>query len=340
MQSRATVANQFVHAVLAVSTLLGAQGDRIAAAAGIPAAALADRDGRLPVHLLIAAFDEIERATGDVTFGLHCAEIMRRSTGNVLALAITSSATFGEALLRLARYMRIIHDGAALDLIVAGAALRVRYRVAHADGPHRVAAQLTLAQLCLLGRERVGAQFRADGVFFRHVASPATGEYERLLQAPIAFEQPHDELLLRASLLAEPLRQADPALCRHLDRYLDRMLASAPGDPDLLARVRRAIGEDLRDGLPDIAAVARRLRTSARSLQRQLLAAGTTFQKQLDSVRHELALGYLEEGLALAEIAFLLGYTDPSNFHRAFKRWTGMTPAEARQRAGCGADVA
>src|SRR4051794_29690827 len=120
MQSRATVANQLVHAVLAVATMLGAHGDQIAAAAGIPADALADRDGRLPVPFLRAVFDEIERATGDTAFGLRLAEILRRRPDNVLALALASSPTFGETLLRVSRYLRILHDGAALDLIAAG----------------------------------------------------------------------------------------------------------------------------------------------------------------------------------------------------------------------------
>jgi AraC-like DNA-binding protein len=233
--------------------------------------------------------------------------------------------------------VRIIHDGAAFELHGSGDAIRLRYRIDHPAGPHRFGAQMALALPCLFGRETLGARFRLTGVYFTHDAPATTDDYVRAFGAPVAFRQPHDEVVLPASLLAERLPLADPALCEHLDRHLDRMLASAPRESELLGRVRRAIGEDVRNGLPNIEDVARRMHMSARSLQRRLLAARTSFQKQLDQVRHELSMQYLEEDLALAEVAFLLGFSEPSNFHRAFKRWTGVTPAEARQRVRRGA---
>src|SRR6185295_1477715 len=98
MYVRGTVANPLIHAVLAVATMRGADAAGLAAAAGIPASALADRDGRLPVEMLLAVMDELARATGDAAFGLHLAEMLRRRPDNVLALALASSPTFGEAI--------------------------------------------------------------------------------------------------------------------------------------------------------------------------------------------------------------------------------------------------
>jgi len=88
-----------------------------------------------------------------------------------------------------------------------------------------------------------------------------------------------------------------------------------------------------------VSAVARQLKISPRSLQRRLRGQGTSYQALLDDVRRELALRYLDEPcVSVTEVAFLVGFTEPSAFHRAFKRRTGTTPAEARRRgAGIGA---
>jgi AraC-like DNA-binding protein len=72
---------------------------------------------------------------------------------------------------------------------------------------------------------------------------------------------------------------------------------------------------------------------SDRTLQRRLAAEHTTFDALLDEIRHQLALRYLADPkIAVSEVAYLLGYSEPSPFHRAFRRWTGATPGEIRQR--------
>jgi AraC-like DNA-binding protein len=89
----------------------------------------------------------------------------------------------------------------------------------------------------------------------------------------------------------------------------------------------------LRGSQPAIAAVARQIGTSARSLQRRLSAEGTCFNDLVDGVRHEMALRYLDDGRAsLAEVSYLLGFAHPNAFFRAFKRWTGTT-ADSYRRA-------
>ncbi|MBK6533536.1 MAG: helix-turn-helix transcriptional regulator [Deltaproteobacteria bacterium] len=80
--------------------------------------------------------------------------------------------------------------------------------------------------------------------------------------------------------------------------------------------------------------VAAQLRMSERSLQRRLADEGESFDAIVDALRRDLALRYLADPkIAVAEVAYLLGYSEPSPFHRAFKRWTGRTPAEARRGA-------
>jgi AraC-like DNA-binding protein len=334
MRSTGSVSSPVIQRILAMATSMGVPANELVASTGISAEALADRDARLPIDVLFLVFDEIERRIGDLAFGLHAAEASRRAPDHVLALAVQSSPTLGDAFRRAARYTRIINDAAEVEIAGAGELVHLRYRIDHPRGTHRLGAQAAIALLCLLARQTVGARFRAVRAGFCHAAPDAAtqAEYARVFEAPVTFAGPVNELVVPREVLAEPLIKADPALCAHLDRHLD-VLLERTGPADLRARVCRLLGQDLSAGPPDVEWLAERMHMSSRSLQRRLRDAGTSFQELRDTLRRDLALRYLEEGLALAEVAFLIGFTEASNFHRAFKRWTGMTPAEARGRS-------
>ena len=128
-------------------------------------------------------------------------------------------------------------------------------------------------------------------------------------------------------------RASDPALAACFDRHIQKLLGREPAAPERVARrVRAFLLEEVQRGAPTLQTAAAHLRTSPRTLKRRLQEEGTTFQDLLDSVRCDLAKRYLEEPrLALGEVSFLLGFSEPSAFHRAFKRWTGKTPLAYRQ---------
>ncbi len=148
------------------------------------------------------------------------------------------------------------------------------------------------------------------------------------------FGEENNEISLDTALLALPVHGADLRLGRLLDRYADEMLRKLPRAEGFVESVRRVIAETLRGGDPSIECVATCLGLSTRTLQRRLREAGTTHKQLLDQLRHVLALRYADtEGLSFGEVAFLLGFSEPSAFHRAFKRWTGVAPGEYRRKA-------
>jgi AraC-like DNA-binding protein len=105
-----------------------------------------------------------------------------------------------------------------------------------------------------------------------------------------------------------------------------------PREDSLLASVRRATAETMRDGNLKLARVAKQMAMSARTLQRQLKERGVDFKQLTDETRRRFAINYLKERKnTLTEVAFLLGYSEVSAFNRAFKRWTGSTPLEYRR---------
>jgi AraC-like DNA-binding protein len=143
----------------------------------------------------------------------------------------------------------------------------------------------------------------------------------------------NNALILPASLLDTPCARADESIIAVLDRYAaDRMEADLVSD-DIVDRVRSTLGDELKGGEPTATQLASRLTMSVRTLSRSLAAAGTSYRQVLDDLRRELALRHLAGNrFSISEIAFLLGFVELTSFTRAFKRWTGETPAEFRRR--------
>src|SRR5262249_24071868 len=118
---------------------------------------------------------------------------------------------------------------------------------------------------------------------------------------------------------------------RLLTGYAEEVIAQIPIPDAFVARARAAVLDELRGGDPSIARLARRLGTSRRTLQRRLGEAGTAHMRLVADCRHQLARHYLGDvNLSLGEIGYLLGFAQPSTFHRAFRRWTGQTPTAFR----------
>ncbi len=314
----------------------GVEPAALQAATGFDPSRAADPDARIPLELEEALWDEAARRSGDEAFGLHAAELLRPGAFDVLDYAVRTAPTLRVSLERLARYNRLEHDVAVFELVDLGGVVRVEhaFRVA-GRSPNRHASDFTLASLVVIGAQLAGAPIVPVGVELRHDAPRSIEEHARVFGAPVRFSAAVNAIELPASALDRPLPAADPALSRVIERHAEALLAARP-DPieSTAARVRRIAADALGEGDATLRGVAERLKMSERSLQRRLADEGVTFDAVLDELRRELALRYLgDRKLAIAEVAYLLGYSEPSAFHRAFKRWTGATPSEIRRRA-------
>jgi AraC-like DNA-binding protein len=148
-------------------------------------------------------------------------------------------------------------------------------------------------------------------------------------KCPIEFGATHDQIVFTSAAFALPLVTANREAYERLVPGLEAKLA---GRRTVLGDVRIAIARTISSGMrPNIATIAGRLDTSSRTLQRQLSGASTTFQDQLDDVRRVAARRLLEHTeLEPIDIAFLLGFTEPNSFVRAFRSWERTTPLRWR----------
>lgn len=300
-------------------------------AAGVDAEVLADPDARVPAAAVMRLLADAAEALGDASLGQHLAEHAELASFDIHAYAMLSSPTFGAACERLCRYQRLIHDSTRVELELDGERATLRHVLPGALPIPRHSAEFVLAAWLRIGRLATGHEWSPLEVRLAHRAPADTGELSRFFRAPIRFAAGENALTFSAQLLEAPCVDADPGLLAVLDRHAADLLGRVAPTHSLADRVRAVLAQSLCDAAPRAAAVAARLRMSVRTLHRGLAAEDTTYSAVLDQARHDLARRHLaDRHLAIAEVAFLLGFAELSSFYRAFRRWTGTTPAAYR----------
>ncbi|AKQ63923.1 Transcriptional regulator, AraC family [Myxococcus hansupus] len=301
--------------------------------AGVPRAALEDADARLPHEVALDVWHRAVRLSGDASLGIHAAESVRPGAFDVLDYTLRSSATLGEAWGRLTRYYRLLHDAAQVRLTVSGGLAHLTHALPPSLPPlPRQVAEFILTALMVASRQATGVDLIPSRVSFHHAAPDDVSEHVRVFRCEPRFEQPHNGVSVAQAVLETPLLKADSGLSTVLERHTRELLARLPEVQGLVERVRAHAAEGLASGGATNERIAKRLHMSVRTLHRRMRDEGTSLQEVVDTLRRELALRYLEDRrLAIPEVAYLLGFSEASAFHRAFRRWTGTTPAEHRR---------
>ena len=159
-------------------------------------------------------------------------------------------------------------------------------------------------------------------------------EYFKFLGCPVKFGAEWDAVIYAEETTRLPVKGADTRLLEVLEATCQKLLGRAPKARDLVREVRRLIIERLPTGSASIDAIAEKLGMRSKTLERRLAEQGESFSALLDRTRFDAVIHYLEDpDMRLAQIAYLAGYTELATLVRAFKRWTGETPAKFRKRS-------
>lgn len=323
----------------AIRKLLNALEERgidplpLAADAGIDPGLASDRDARVPVIALHALWDAAHRRFPRWDAALLGATRYAPGDYGLVGFVSMNSATLGEALRQATRYLGLWTDDPSM-VLDEGGTLRVIHRARYVDGPGvRLATEAALAEVLHGARVATATQLTPAEVHFAHPAPPDVRKHEEFFGVSVLFAQPTTAMRFTAAQLATELPKADAQLAAFLRGLADDALARRePSDDSPLHRARALIAEELRTGVPELSTIAKRLAVSERTLRRRLSEEDTSFRRLLDETRADLARSYVRDRrIPLTEVAFLLGFSDPSAFHRAFRRWTGSTPAEQRR---------
>lgn len=305
---------------------LGWDAPRLLAAIGCDPRTLEDPDALVPctwTGALVAAAIR-ERPTRNLS--LRLAEEMTAGSYPLLEYLVNTSGTIGEAQRRLATYFRLMRLPISHEIREDGDPIRTIVR--SPGNPFGV--EVTIA-LDVIHMRREAASPASVAVSFAHEPDDAA-EFERTLGCPVRTRQDWDGVEIARSSWTLPLKRRDSLLQALLERQADEILARLSRPESAADATAAAIARRVAGGDSGIASVSRQLGTSARTLQRRLAEEGTSYQAVLDRVRRESAEGYLADStLSVAEVGYLLGYSEPAAFHRAFKRWHGAAPAEWRK---------
>jgi AraC-like DNA-binding protein len=303
---------------------------------GIPEEVIAPIDGfdpetRLPIETVHELLRGTIVMTGDEDIGLKAAELIERGDYGALEYAGSTARTNAEAFELIGRYMRLINDALSFSIRTDGEQAVIELESAVVLP--RAAEDFEVAAFYVASKPHVPDETPPFEVRFQHAQPANTQLYTRVFseRATVRFDQPVAGFAFPRELLARPLPSADPKLHAVIRQHAERLLAELPKAESMTARVRELLMDGLPSGKASADHIANALHVSASTLTRRLEREGTNFKALHDDLRRSLALRYVAESdLSLAEIAFLLGFSQTAAFHRAFKRWTERTPLEYR----------
>jgi AraC-like DNA-binding protein len=243
-------------------------------------------------------------------------------TTPLLDYVVVSSDSVGQGLQRLARCLRLVNPGIRLTIRDE----RDPARIVVDSGGDEFQAELTVSISMIRLMRETNDQLSVAHVSFIHEPDDVS-EYARVFRCPVRASGSWTGWALSREAMRLPLRRRDPALRRWLERQAAEMLAHLPAGSDVRSDVRRVLATQMTAGDVGVDLVARRLAMTPRTLQRRLAQTGTSFEALRDDARKQAADVYLADAtLSIAEVAYLLGFSEPAAFHRAFRRWHGTTP--------------
>ena len=294
----------------------------------------ASNDGmRYPVERMQQLWQLAVESTGDPCFGFVAGRQLQPAALHGLGFSWLASDTLRDALNRLVRFSRLISTAANIELQETGNGVELLLQPTKGID-NVVYASLDAGMAGFLHMCRITAGDRiipSQITLKRPEPASCSDAIKAFFSCPVEFDADCYSLGFSQQLVDAPLSNANPELARINDQAVIDYLARFDRD-SVTMQVRSRIIERLHDGTPNQETIAESLHVSLRSLQRKLNKEETNYKTLLESTRQELALHYIREThRSLGEITYLLGFSEPSNFTRAFKRWTGKTPAEYRE---------
>ncbi|MGX9429492.1 MULTISPECIES: AraC family transcriptional regulator [Bradyrhizobium] len=333
--SRSAIDSGYVGLVLSGVREAGFDIDRLLARAGIAPEQLEKPGARLPQDQFARLIAILTRETRDELW-LLCNRPIKPGTFRMMCRLLIRSANLREAIRIGCQFYHLVADDFVVRLAEGrdDASLYVTDTIAQPNRRRMVNGAILLfayGLMCWL----VGRRLPLITVHYVFPEEPFSSELEPFYRAPMLFDQPRTEIRFDAELLDLPIMPDEERLRRFLASMPNALLVRYRDDSSMAERVRGILRRNLKRPLSfeDIAGM---LAVSPQTLRRRLLdEENCGFQDIKDRLRRDLATHLLQKSrLSLEEIAVSLGFSELSTFHRAFRRWTGVTPGEFRERRG------
>jgi len=332
-----TVGAGHVVTLLDFAIARGASRETLMERSGLDAAELGDRDQRVALSKYVALMRAGQELCRDPALALHLGEsaISQSSVGSVVG---SYAETMEEGLALINRYAPL-----AVEVELVGGGDRFVFERGNGQvwiidrraNPNEFPelTEVAFARMASTSRAVRGGETPFKAVHVTHAEPSYRAEYDRIFGVPVIFRSPRNALLADDSWMDRRPPTPSRAVLDVLKAHSEVLLEKLEGSKSIKGRVEELLLRSLSNGGAPMSVIARELGLSRQSLFRKLRAEGATFEEVLDGLRHKLALRYLNgDGLSVKETAFRLGFSEPASFSRAFKRWTGASPVEAKRK--------
>ncbi|HEY5945408.1 MAG TPA: AraC family transcriptional regulator ligand-binding domain-containing protein [Kofleriaceae bacterium] len=294
-------------------------------------------DDAMPPNTFVAAtrvdqqLATIAERRGDPAFALTLARASLVRPLGLFGHLVWLSGTVRDALTRAVKFWSVVSQRTTLTLDETSHPIATLQQRVMSNAPRgRILTEYPFASLALRAREATRGAFAVRAVRFSHDGE-ATPAYHDVFRAPITFGAAVDELEIETAQLDLRLVGGDPITSAALEAKVVELIGDAPARDSFVDRVRSAAAANYA-GAASLTEVASRMGISPRTLRRHLEKHGHTLRGIVDELRRERAHALLDAGSSVKEVAFQLGFSEPSAFSRAYKRWTGKAPKDDASR--------
>jgi AraC-like DNA-binding protein len=302
---------------------------------GLEAEMLQNPDGFLPISKVQELWKEAISMTGDEFLPIHIGEMVNTISVGILAYVMMHCPTLGKALEKLCQYQDIICDASKTSMFVQNENVYLTISEPCDDITSiRYAFESTLSMYNSAIHGMLGQTIPLQAVHFEFpVWTTDISEYKRVFKgADVIFNSKFSGMVFEKKYLDFPILNANPNLFSLFENHAQDILKSLKSDNSLQEKIKKEIVYGLKGEEPNLPTIAKNLGIGVRSIQMKLKEEGVTFQQLLEEIRKNLATKHLKEDkLSTTDIAYLLGYSEPSVFFRSFKKWTGHTPTFYRK---------
>lgn len=341
--SKTTISAGYPRGLIAFAVSRGADRAALLERSGLSEEELGQQDNRVAIEKYVALFDAAAALTGQRAIALQYGEAVRMQEISIVGLICEACETTMEVGRELNRYAALVVDDDRGEpaTIMRGI---IKEEGVWIEGPHEmfrehpVIAEAEFARLVWNGRvmfadseDFMKLRYPAE-IHFMH-ADPGYGaEFERIFQAPVVFNSHWNAMLVDQGFLLLKQPPVNRYVFGVLSERADALLKSLQESKTARGHVESLLVPILHTGDVSMDTIAEKVGVSRQTLYRNLKAEGVTYEQVLDELRHKMALNFLAgKKVSVNETAYLVGFSEPAAFSRAFKRWTGTSPSAARK---------
>lgn len=299
--------------------------------AGVRLYQIKDPDQRIPLSSVLILWQIAIDLTGDPALALHLRKKVGLQHVHFVVSLVHYSSNFLEAAYHTCRYMKLISDGDKCDVFDEGDHIKIVLTSIFPEYKNRWIPEHHFSLVIDTAKSIVDSEINPLAVHFQHADPGYLDEYNNIFKSPILFDQPENMMVFKRDEFLQTITSHDPNAKAALKNYAELSLQKMAQKGPIQEKVCKHIINYLPDGGVDIKNVAKLMNMSISALYRELKSEGTTFKNLLLKTRKELSKTYLVQGMTSTQVAYLLGFSEPAAFQRAFKRWFGVNPGKYRK---------